>query len=121
MFFSSHILSDIEVMCDRAAIIVGGRLRGQGTLNELIGQTVKSVDCAFLYEGPLPGTLIRRDGTRVEVRVTPEEVDSLIDHVRAEGGKVLSIHPSQKNLEAVLLDEIERARPIQAARLGVLS
>ena len=44
------------------------------------------------------------------------------DHaVRKAGGSVQSVVPAQRTLEHVLLDEVERARPVNAKRLGVLA
>ena len=70
-------------------------------------------------EGELPG-LLRREGRRAELRVAPGEVQPLIDRVRAQGGSVLSVVPHQKNLEQVLLSEVERARPVDVRSMGVL-
>lgn len=110
VFFSSHILSDIEMICDRAAIIVGGKLRGQGTLNELVGKTVEWVECRF----KLP------DGSHLTERLSPTAVDARISEVLQAGGKIVSVSPHQKTLEQVLLDEVERARPVNVKQLGVL-
>ena len=49
VFFSSHILSDVERFCDRAGIIVGGRLRCVGTLDELLAEG-QSLEDVFLRE-----------------------------------------------------------------------
>jgi ABC-2 type transport system ATP-binding protein len=119
VFFSSHILSDIEVVCDRVAIVVGGKLRGQGTLAELVGHTVEWVDCVVEFSGELPG-LTRREGTRQELRVPPNEVEAVLDQVRAGGGHILSVTPRTKTLEQVLLSEVERARPVEVRSMGVL-
>lgn len=126
VFFSSHILSDVEAICDRVAIVVGGELRGVGTVAELLGQTIDQVDCTFLYAlpskaGELPGSVIRREGARVTVRVQAAMVDGLVDTVRAAGGHVLEIAPQTRHLEEVLLTEVERAKTVQEARLGVLA
>lgn len=119
VFFSSHILSDIEVVCDRVAIVVGGRLRGQGTLNELVGHTVEWVDCLVEGEGDYPG-VARRDGKAVHLRLEPGQVDAVLDRVRAAGGRIISVTPKQKTLEQVLLSEVERSKPVDARSMGVL-
>lgn len=49
VFFSSHILNDVERFCDRAGIIVGGKLRRVGALHELLGPGVTLED-VFLSE-----------------------------------------------------------------------
>ena len=119
VFFSSHILADVEAICDRAAIVVGGRLRGQGTVAELLGSIVAHAECVAVgVKGSPP---VAAPGARLTVKLSPEEVDPWIDAVRKVGGSVVSISPSQRTLEQVLLDEVERARPVNAKRLGVLA
>jgi ABC-2 type transport system ATP-binding protein len=117
VFFSSHVLGDVEAICDRVAIVVGGRLRGQGTVSELLGSTVADVEVTTFG--------VDASGARVPERLTrrlPQDaVDAWIDAVRAAGGSVLAVTPSQRSLEQVLLDEVERARPVDKKRLGVLA
>ena len=121
VFFSSHILSDIEAICDRVAIVVSGELRGLGTVAELLRQTVEHVDLDVRVGVDVGGAVLRADGDRRVVRVEAHEVDGVIDRVRAAGGSVLAVLPRNKTLEEVLLDEVERARPVNAKRLGVLA
>ncbi len=121
VFFSSHILGDVEAICDEVAIVVAGTLRGQGTVRELIGQTADEVDCTFVHAGDPPGQVMRRDGDRVTVRVASADVDATIDAVRAQGGHVVEVHPNARTLEEVLLDEVERAKLVNEKRLGVLA
>ncbi len=121
VFFSSHILSDVEAICDRVAIIVSGALRGHGTVAELLVETTHIVEVAVRVTTPLRWAVHRVEGEITHLRVTPEAVDEVLDAVRAGGGRVVSVVPVQKTLEQVLLDEVERARPIDAARLGVLA
>ncbi|MES2645071.1 MAG: ABC transporter ATP-binding protein [Myxococcota bacterium] len=126
VFFSSHVLADVESLCDRVAIVVGGKLRGQGTVAELLGETVAHVDCTFvdvaLAGGPdAPEGLVRAPGERLTRRLDADAVDQWIDAARKAGGTVTSVIPAQRTLEHVLLDEVERARPIDTKRLGVLA
>ncbi len=110
VFFSSHILSDIEAICDRVAMIVRGQLRGQGKVTELVASAVQHVD------------IVVRKGDAVETRkAAPDGVDAVIDAVRREGWSIVSVHAVSKSLEQVLLDEVERARPVDAKRMGVLA
>jgi ABC-2 type transport system ATP-binding protein len=44
VFFSSHILGDVEQICDRVGMLVDGKLRTQGTLNELLSRKVDKVE-----------------------------------------------------------------------------
>lgn len=121
VFFSSHILSDVEAICDQVAILVAGTLRGQGTVAELLGQTVREVHLRVELAGEPPVPPQRREGPELHYRVPPEQVDALIDRLRAAGASVRAVEPVQKNLEQVLMDEVERARPVTEKRLGVLA
>jgi ABC-2 type transport system ATP-binding protein len=110
VFFSSHILSDIEAICDRVAMIVRGELRGQGKVTDLVASAVQHVD------------VVVRKGDAVETRkADPGGVDAVIDAARGGGWSIVSVHAVSKSLEQVLLDEVERARPVDAKRLGVLA
>jgi ABC-2 type transport system ATP-binding protein len=52
VFLSSHVLRDVEALCDRVGIVRGGRLVDVGTLDELRHLTAHAVEIAF--EGPVP-------------------------------------------------------------------
>lgn len=49
VFFSSHILSDVEMICDRVGILVNGRLKEVGRLEELLGER-ESLEDMFMEE-----------------------------------------------------------------------
>jgi ABC-2 type transport system ATP-binding protein len=52
VFLSSHILSEVEALCDRVGILRGGRLVDQGTLDELRHLSAQTIEVTF--EGPAP-------------------------------------------------------------------
>ena len=56
VFFSSHVLSDVEAICTRVAILVKGQLRNMGPIDELIGNQVTAVEC--LFEGENKGIVL---------------------------------------------------------------
>ncbi len=123
VFFSSHILADVELIADRVGILVRGELRGCGSMGELVGRQVRHVDCTFqiAQDHVLPGTVVRREGLTVTQRLDPDEVNPTIDAVRGAGGTVLEVHQARQTLEALLVDEMERANPVDKKRLGVLN
>jgi ABC-2 type transport system ATP-binding protein len=49
VFFSSHILTDVERFCDRAGILVGGRLRLVGSLTDILSRA-GSLEAVFMRE-----------------------------------------------------------------------
>jgi ABC-2 type transport system ATP-binding protein len=110
VFFSSHILSDIETICDRVAMVVGGKLRGQGKVVDIVASAVQHIEIG-----------LRKGDERKTVTAAPAESDAAIDSARREGWSVVTVHPVSKTLEQVLLDEVERAKPVSASRLGVLA
>ncbi|HJN77797.1 MAG TPA: ABC transporter ATP-binding protein [Myxococcota bacterium] len=123
VFFSSHILADVEVICDRIAIVVKGKLRGCGTVDELVGDRVRHVDITLAGDcgEELPGKTIRKDGELVLLRVGPEEVDEALDRIRAAGGRIRSVDRMRMHLEDLLLEEAERAEKVDAKHMGVLA
>ena len=118
--FSSHILSDVQALSDRVAIIVRGQLRGVGSVASLIGDRVRYVELVMQGEVEVGGTLVRRDGPTRTLRLPPDQVDAAVAAVVRSGGRVLELLPVRDDLEAVLLGEVERAGPVDQARLGVL-
>ena len=122
VFFSSHILSDVESLSDQVAILVAGTLRGVGTLEALVGNRVESVEITFAGAAPPPGApVLRTSEASATIRVPAEEVDAACRAILAASGSILEVHRNVRTLEAVLLDEVERARVVTEQRLGVLA
>jgi ABC-2 type transport system ATP-binding protein len=101
ILLSSHLLADVEDVCDRMVVLYGGKIRAQGTAEELLAD--------------LNSTIIQtprlRDATisRIE-QVLREEEGVAIDKVQA---------PRQR-LEELFLDIVERARVEQVATSGAM-
>jgi len=115
VFMCSHILSDIEVLCDRVAILRGGKLAQQGRLDDLRQQSsgdhqveivVSGVDRASLSaQLTTEGTFAISEtpgGLRIEV---PEEthVDTVIAALRRSGGNLVSVQPIRQSLEELFV------------------
>jgi ABC-2 type transport system ATP-binding protein len=110
VFFSTHILTDVEALCDRVAILVRGRLVHCGTLHDLTasrGSYIEVValgtDSAIVQQraGELPG-LISAVPTPHGVHLTVSD-DDAVEHalalIREAGGKLVSVNPSRASLE----------------------
>jgi ABC-2 type transport system ATP-binding protein len=116
VFMCSHILSDIEVLCDRIAILKSGRLAHIGYLNELqesVGDAnrlevvVTGTDAASL-KAQLAGcgqceVSATAAGVRIEVQ-HEKDVDLVIGALRKAGGKLVSVQPVRQSLEELFLD-----------------
>jgi ABC-2 type transport system ATP-binding protein len=109
VFFSSHILQDVEMICDRVAIIKQGRLVSAGRLDELISSSVKWIEVS--YRGQVgdgaPLEIISDDGDVCLVRVPDVDALSvLLDRLRQSGAQVLSVWPRRDSLEDLFMREI---------------
>jgi len=113
VFMCSHILSDIEVLCDRVAILKKGRLAQVGYLDELRRKTedpnrmevmATGTDAeslrAHLAEAEIAPT---PRGLRIEV-ASEAEIENVITALRKVGGKIVSVQPVKQSLEELFLD-----------------
>src|SRR5689334_2913311 len=110
VLLSSHILSEVEALCDRVSIIRNGRTVETGTLNELRHLTRTSIN-AELATAPtgleqLPGVhdLSVRDAT-VKFEVDTSELDAVLKHLSAAGIRSLTSQPP--TLEELFLRHYE--------------
>jgi ABC-2 type transport system ATP-binding protein len=109
IFFSSHILQDAEMLCDRVAIVFKGKLRAIGKLDDLVARDAKWIEVSV--RGPLPAGLpgertVAPDGTTlVKVDGVPS-LTRLLATVPAAGGEVVSVWPRRETLEDLFLREI---------------
>jgi ABC-2 type transport system ATP-binding protein len=102
IFLSSHLLSEIELVCDRVAIIHHGRVLRTGRLDDLRQSTdeseivARSVPKEFFPEAV-------RDGTLVHLRVGHSDQREVIERVWSLGGEVVSVTPVRQSLEDLFL------------------
>ena len=105
VFLSSHMLSEVEALCDRVGILRRGRLVDQGTLAELKHLSATTIEATFAGEAPpiepLPGVEVERvapEKLRFEVS---GDVGPLIDELA--GHKVTSLTSREPSLEEIFL------------------
>src|SRR6266852_874142 len=55
VMFSTHILADAEMLCDRVGVIVGGKLHGVGAPDEIVGMKAQGMEILFEYAGAAAG------------------------------------------------------------------
>jgi ABC-2 type transport system ATP-binding protein len=124
VFFSTHILPDVEALCDRVGVIIGGRLRDVGKLDALLSASVKSVEATFMgpgATGPFPGaTPLSHEGGRSVFTFADEaSADAAVRAVVAAGGRVASLTAHRETLEEFLMRRLEsRAADAPVARAG---
>ena len=124
VFMCSHILSDIEVLCDRVAILNHGRLAhighlddlrqraGDTNLVEIVATGIGAADLSVhLYNNEEYILTERASGLHVQV---PKEsdVDDVIRALRKTNGKLVSVQPIRQSLEELFMGEPEKSGAI---------
>jgi len=113
VFMCSHILSDIEVLCDRVAILKKGKLAQVGHLDELRQSTEGPNRMEVMATGA-DADALRQQLSATQITPTPrglrieisseDEIERVIAALRKAGGKIVSIHPIKQSLEELFLD-----------------
>jgi len=109
VFFSSHILQDVEMICDRVAILRGGRLRSVGRLQEMVSKTVRWFEVSIRGALPAdaPGEPLSRSGDEWLLRVHDVVgLERLLAAARSSGAQVVSVWPRRDTLEDLFLREL---------------
>lgn len=112
IFFSSHILSDVEAICDRCAVIKRGKLAGCGTLDDLTGGQQQSIEViAINTDNSILDRLAAASPSIQSVVPTPggaqlilddeTGVDEALGLIRRSGGRLVSVNPRKTSLEDV--------------------
>ena len=91
VFFSSHILSDMERLCDRLVVIREGKIVFQGAIDELAGQIGETRRIVFLEEGK----------RKIHRGLKPPEYQERIEELVKRKCDVLSVEMEYQNLESI--------------------
>jgi len=108
VFFSTHILSDAEMLCDRVAVLAAGKLQGVGAPGEIVSLEVHAMDILFeLRPGQdlSPGLAanVTRLGARCRWEVPEAELYAALDQLRRSEARILSVTPVRPTLEDYFL------------------
>lgn len=112
VLLSSHILQDIEMICDRVAIIVGGRILNQGPLDRLVSEKVlfSEVTLSGIDPGRLAGLgdIVSVPGERILLKVYDEgAVERVLELVREGRGRLHSLIPRTETLEDLFVGMVK--------------
>jgi ABC-2 type transport system ATP-binding protein len=115
VLFSTHILSDVEAICDRVGILVEGRLTDCGALADLVAPGARAVELVVENVAPALVARLQEDGTRVlqrdraTVLTFPDETRAraALSAAVSSGATVISLTPHRRSLEELF---VSRAR-----------
>ncbi|MGO8792071.1 MAG: ATP-binding cassette domain-containing protein [Terriglobia bacterium] len=126
VFFSTHILSDAEMLCDRVAILNRGQLQGCGELRQILSLGASATE--IILENP-PETLLEElrplvfsmvrtgDRVRLEIREEPNTEKVLAISLRGKA-RVVSLNPVKMSLEDYFMAKVSLAKSDSPAPVG---
>ncbi len=111
VFFSTHIIPDVEAICDRVAILVAGQVRRIERVTELLTGTASAVE--ILAESVPQGALAAlasfqprpRGSAQLLVASGAESANRAIDVLRSHGATIVSVQTQRRSLEDVFVAE----------------
>lgn len=110
ILFCSHIIPDVERLCDRVALLVGGKLIKQGQVSELLVSegalmeaTVESITLEALKA---LGLEARAAGSRVVVCFDPAKTQEVLTQMMGAGARVCELTPARYSLEQLFVDAV---------------
>jgi len=112
IFFTSHILSDTELLCHRVALVSEGRLRDLGSMDPLRRQEVRGYDLVLAELDPAtvpaPGRFVSEIEGRLLVALDGDnDLQAYLQHLFQAGGRLISVTPHGRSLEDRLMEELE--------------
>jgi ABC-2 type transport system ATP-binding protein len=119
VFFSTHILSDAEALCDRVAVIHKGELRSVGVVEELISKTADKFE--IVWQGAHALSVV--SDLVSDAHVTGETVrgaasaactDALLEKLRQQHARIISINPLHSTLEDYFIAQTSEPQEVKA-------
>jgi len=123
VFFSTHILSDAEALCDRVAIINKGVLRGVGAVEDLTSTVQGKVE--VVWQGTqIPASMkalgaeCHVTGDTVRAVLAENQQDAAIDALRRERIRLIAITPLRTSLEAYFVEKLQQSQTAVGTAMG---
>ncbi|HNR13517.1 MAG TPA: ABC transporter ATP-binding protein [Thermodesulfobacteriota bacterium] len=119
IIFSTHILSDVETVCDRVGLLINGRLKDCGLLEDLLAPKIKSYEMCL--KDLSQETLLYLDNMQIEVlqrgsesffAVQEKHAHSVLAALLKKGGTLISFTARKEALEDIYLAEIRAGKNV---------
>lgn len=117
VLFCTHIIPDVETLCDRVAVLVNGQRVREGKVEELLTASIPQME--VVLEGLSEAQLrslgrvldeVQKLESRLLVRCRDTEAQQLVAQVLAAGGRVISLQPARFTLEDLFLQALSEAK-----------
>jgi ABC-2 type transport system ATP-binding protein len=116
VFMNTHILSDVEMVCDRVAIIVGGQIRYEGAIDHFLGAGEPEADLVLANvpaEAAVEleerfGAQLRGHAGRIELRISEKDTSAALRVALEAAAEVISVTPHRVSLESVFMAAVEQ-------------
>ncbi len=116
VLLNSHLLSEIELTCDRVAVLRNGKVAAEGTIDELTRKSAKykmvaaPIDDALVSAFRESGAVVERVNGHMVLAVNDlQHLNALVDTARARGAVLSELSPVRSTLEDVFVDLIRAA------------
>ncbi len=111
VFFSSHILSDAESICDEVAILMQGQVVKEGPLDRLLGSEISFWDVTLKvgpgFDPPAGCAVLTRQETQILLRVEDEKtLEKLLDAAREAKARIRGVVPHKSSLEDLFMAQL---------------
>ena len=115
VFLNSHLLSEVELVCDRVAVVDAGRVVAAGSLEELLGEDSVRIHATGLDPAARAGLArlgpLTDDGDWLAISpIAPERIPDIVAAIVAAGGRVHAVQPGRASLEERFLGLVEESR-----------
>jgi ABC-2 type transport system ATP-binding protein len=116
VFMNTHILHDVEMLCDRVAILVSGKIRFEGRIEEFLADGEPQTDVVLAgVPHELGSRLQERFGAalqgrsdRLELRLPSKELEGVLGAALGGGAQVVSVTPHRASLESIFLSAVRQ-------------
>lgn len=119
IFFSTHILSDAEALCDRVAVMHQGELRGVGIVSELVSKSESHVEIVWQGAQALRsiealGAKCSEAGEVIRAELDEKSLQRALEIIRNSNARLISVNPVRASLEEYFVSRL--AHPVEVAQ-----
>ena len=115
IFFSSHVLSDIESLCDRVGILVQGELKKVGKVSDMLHESsdgfivrVPEGNQSTISQFEEIGALVRFDGDVLNINIPKNKLEDTMKMIKSLNVSIISIDTARKTLEDIFLEVVKK-------------